>query len=206
MPILQTILTSLGSGVVLAAITMWAAATFLKSNHGNAIAVFVVFGPAGLLGGVLAGAGYVLRSKALGIAGVVIYGIGACVLASELVAQRRKPPVLKLAFEIEIPNGVEAGREYSWFYSPNEQEVREFPPYARRVRVAGNLLTDMREMFDVADRRFIWVERQSDGMRERFEIPVPGYPKAVTGWSEWQQGESGLRFRWRMRHPREDKK
>jgi hypothetical protein len=197
-PILQTILTSLASGIVLAGATMWVAGTLLKSNHGTATAIFLVFGPAGLLGGIMGAAGYLMRSKALGLAGAIVYGLGVMALGSELVTQWRKPPVLKLAFEVEVPQG-----EYRWFYSPNEQAVQEFPPYASRVLVAGNMLTGTRELFDVADRRFIWIERQSDGFRERLEIPVAGYPMTVTGWSEWQVSEAGKRFRWRLRHPKE---
>ena len=105
MPILQTILTSLASGIVLAGATMWVAATLLKSNHGTATAMFLVFGPAGLLGGIMGAAGYLMRSKALGLAGAIVYGLGLMALGSELVTQWRKPPVLKLAFEVEVTQG-----------------------------------------------------------------------------------------------------
>lgn len=177
----------------------------------NAMGGFFFIGPFGLIAGFLASFGAVVRygGGSTGIAKWSMLGGGAvaalgAVLVLFLVAGHapRRGADFVLDYEWQLPVGVEPWTVKYGYHGHGDEA---FPTWIlgggtkqdNGAYIAGSSM----EMSDYPPRRTALLSLDGKTV-QRFDIPVGGAVTQATDWSEWIDGEAGVRFHWRMRKTR----
>ncbi|BDC50345.1 hypothetical protein F183_A26610 [Bryobacterales bacterium F-183] len=178
----------------------------------NAMGGFFFIGPFGLIAGALATFGAVVRygggSPAIAkwslIGGGVVAALGSF-LVLFLVASHTSSG----------SGGADFVLEYEWEFPPNIDPMRPpvtygyhghgdeaFPTWTfysvRKSDSGANIAGSSMSMLDYPPKRTALLSLDGKNLL-RFDIPVPGRVDQAVDWTDWQEGEGGVRFRWRMR-------
>lgn len=178
----------------------------------NAMGGFFFIGPFGLVAGFLAGFGAVVRygggSTAIAkwslLGGGVVAALGA-ILVLFLIASQSPGrfsgggAAFVLEYELELPPEIDPAQVKYGYHGEGPERVPSwtFPSVTRRDNGAHVVASSM-EMSDSPSSRTILLSL--DGTKVlRFGIPLAGYVTSAADWTEWKEGDGGIRYRWQLR-------
>lgn len=178
----------------------------------NAMGGFFFIGPFGLVAGFLAAFGAVVRygggsiaiAKGSFIAGGTVAGLGTLLVLFLVASQSPRlltggAPDYILEYELELPPGIDPMQVKYGYHGEGPEQFPVWTFYRSTKQDSGaNVVASSMEMTDYPPKRTILLSLDGKTLL-RFDIPVAGRVTQAADWSEWKQGEGGVRYRWEMR-------